>query len=131
MESTMKNIRMIVVAAVVFLSAAGLYAQVRALGVVQSYGNGSIVIGMATSTGQWTVDASTQITGSIAVADWVYVDVEASGHVDILRFVERPAVRGGVVQEVRGNVLVVQSGNAAETWNVIPATILVGVQRGF
>lgn len=127
----MKITRMIVVAAVAFLGALVAYAQTKGYyGVVQSYGKGSIVIGMANSTGHWTVDSNTQITGAIAVADWVYVDVATSGHVNVLRFQERPAGRSGVVKEVRGIVLVVRSGNGEETWNVTPETIVTGIERG-
>lgn len=127
----MKRMRIFVAAAVVILAASVVYGQAKGYyGVVQSYGGGSIVIVMANSTGHWTVDSGTHITGAIAVADWVYADVATSGHVNVLKFEERPAGRSGVVKEVRGIVLVVRSGNGQETWNVTPETMLTGIERG-
>ena len=117
--------------AVVILTASVVYGQAKGYyGVVQSYGDGAIVIVMANSTGHWAVDSKTHITGAIAVADWVYADVATSGHVNVLKFEERPAGRSGVVKEVRGIVLLVRSGNGQETWNVTPETMLTGIERG-
>jgi hypothetical protein len=132
MQNMAKNrVRTIAIVAVALLSAMAVYAQAKGYyGVVQSYGEGSIVIVMAHSTGHWTVDSSTRITGAIAVADWVYADVATSVHVIALRMEERPAGRAGVVKEVRGEVLVVRSGNGQETWNVTPETMLNGIERG-
>ncbi len=126
----MRKIVPTVFSVVLFLAALGAYADVTGYGLVESFGSGQIVVRMQNSVGHWTVDKNTRITGGVEAPDWVYVDVETSGHVKILRVEEVPAQRGGVVKEVRGIVLVVRSGNGEETWNVTPLTMLDGIDRG-
>jgi hypothetical protein len=116
-------------AAMLFLSLAA-YAEVKGYGLVESFGDGAIVVRLENSTGHWAVDKATKITGAVAVADWVYVDVETSGHVKTLKVEEVPAGRSGVVKEVKGEVLVVRSGSGEQTWNVTPLTMLSGIDRG-
>ena len=120
----------LVFCATLLLAALSAYADTNGYGLVESYGNGQVVIRMENATGTWTVDKETRISGSIAVADWVSFNVATSGHVRSLKVEEVPAGRSGVVKEVRGIVLVVRSGNGQETWNVTPLTILNGIDRG-
>ncbi len=97
-------------------------------GVVESYGGGMIVVKtIQKSTGHWKVDSATRVTGSIAHADWVFVEVEKSGHVRVLRFEERPTPHSGVVKEVHGKVLSVHSGQNIEKWNLTETTITSGI----
>jgi len=100
-------------------------------GVVESYGNGEIVIRTtAHSRGTWHVDGGTRIVGGVEPGDWVFAQVLTTGHVATLRFEERPTVHSGVVTSVNGNALSVRSGNGTEQWNVMETTSLAGVDRG-
>lgn len=100
-------------------------------GVVESYGNGEVVIRTtAHSRGTWQVNSATRIIGGITAGDWVFAQVLTTGHVATLRFEERPTVHSGVVVGVDGNVLSVRSGNGTEQWNVVETTSLSGVERG-
>jgi hypothetical protein len=99
--------------------------------VVAYYAGGTIEIRTtAHSVGHWRVDGATRIVGGIAQGDWVFADVEPSGHVHFLRFEERPTVRSGVVVEVQGAALFVRSGTGAEEWNVVETTALIGIAPG-
>lgn len=99
-------------------------------GVVASYGNGEIVIRTtAHSVGHWKVDRSTHVTGGIEAGDWVFAEVEPSGHVTTLRFEERPAPRAGTIASVNGAALSVRSGSGAEEWNVVETTEVIGIAR--
>ena len=119
------------IACVMFLfAAAGVFADVTGYGLVESFGNGKIVVRLENSTGTWTVDQATKITGGIGVADWVYVSVETSGHVKSIKVEEVPTSHSGVVKEVKGNVPLVRSGNDQVSWNVTPITMLDGIDRG-
>jgi hypothetical protein len=111
-----------------FLATAA-FAELTGYGVVESFAGGKIVIHLAKSTGTWEVDAKTMITGGVEVADWVYVEVETSGHVKVLRFEERATRRAGVIKSVAGVVLQIHSGNTVEPWNLTPTTVVTGVER--
>ena len=129
------NVKRVLVplACALFLSAAaGVFADVTGYGLVESFGGGRIVVRLENSTGTWTVDQATRITGGIGVADWVYVSVETSGHVRSIKVEEVPTSHSGVVKEVNGNgnVLLVRSGNDQESWNVTPLTMMEGIDRG-
>ena len=127
----MRRVIGIGVTAVLLLLVAGAWADVTGYGILQSFGNGQVVIRLADqSTGNWTIDKSTRVTGGLQATAWVYVDVEPSGHVKALRVEEVAAQRGGVVKQVKGIVLVVKSGSGEETWNVTPITILQGIDAG-
>ena len=127
----MRRLIPIVMTAALFLLAAGAWADVTGYGILQSFGNGQLFIRLSDqSTGNWTYDKNTHITGGMQATDWVYVDVEPSGHVKTLRVEEVAAQRGGVVKQVKGNVLMVKSGSAEENWNVTPITILQGIEAG-
>jgi hypothetical protein len=112
-----------------FLAGSGLCAEEgHFYGVVESFGGGRIVVRTTEkSTGHWKVDSATRVTGSVAHADWVFVEVERSGHVRVLRFEERPTPHSGVVKEVHGRVLSVHSGPNMETWNLTETTITEGI----
>ena len=113
---------------------AKVFADVTGYGVVKLVTDRQIVVNLKDSTYVCTVDESTKVTGAVVVvvADWVYVDVDASGHLKTLRVEEIPKPRAGVVKEIRGNgdTLIVRSGIQDETWGVTPFTILVGIDRG-
>ncbi len=99
-------------------------------GTVESFGDGAVVLKTAKhSTGHWTIDAATTRTGSIEAGDWVFVEVETSGHLKTLRFEERPTPHAGVIQKIHGQVLSVHSGSDIENWNLKQTTILNGVSR--
>ncbi|HET6452126.1 MAG TPA: hypothetical protein VFI08_12485 [Spirochaetia bacterium] len=112
------------------LLAAGVYADTTGYGLVESFGDGKVVVRLENSTGTWTVDKETKVTGAVMVADWVYVNVETSGHVKALRVEEVPTPHSGVVKEVKGDVLLVRSGNGEVSWNVTQLTMLDGIERG-
>jgi len=119
------------IACAAFLAAAaGVFADVTGYGLVESFGGGKIVVRLEHSTGTWTVDQATKITGGVGVADWVYVSVETSGHVRSVKVEEVPTSHAGVVKEVNGVVLLVRSGNGQESWNVTPLTMMDGIDRG-
>jgi len=101
-------------------------------GVVESYGNGEIVVRTANSTGHWKVDGGTRVAGTegFQPSDWVHVDVEPSGHLRALTFEERPTTFSGVVKTVSGAVLSVRSGESTYQWNIVPTTGFHGVEKG-
>ena len=110
------------------LTCTAIRAQERGYGVVESYGRGMVVVRTnQKSTGHWKIDSATRITGSIAPGDWVFVEVERSGHVSILRFEERPTAHSGVVKEIQGKILSVRSGSSTERWNLAETTIASGI----
>jgi len=97
-------------------------------GTVESYGGGTIVVHTTKhSVGTWKTDGTTKITGAIEALDWVFVDVETSGHVRTLRMEEKPTQHSGVVKEVKGKVLAVHSGPNMENWNLTETTIMNGI----
>jgi hypothetical protein len=99
-------------------------------GVVEAYGGGKVVIRTKEkSVGTWTVDTKTKVTGKVQVDDWVYADVETSGHVVKLKSEEHATGHAGVVKSVKGNVLTVESANTSVTWNMTPETAFRGVER--
>lgn len=99
-------------------------------GTVEGFGGGNIIVKTTKhSTGHWTIDAATEKTGSIEVGDWVFVEVETSGHLKVLRFEERPTPHAGVIQKIHKNVLSVHSGSDIVNWNLTETTILNGVTR--
>ena len=107
------------------------FADTGYYGVVESYGNGEVVIRTtAHSRGTWQIDGATRIAGGIAPGDWVFAEVLTSGHVTTLRFEERPTGHSGVITKINGDVLLVRSGNGTEQWNVVDTTGLSGVERG-
>jgi hypothetical protein len=126
----MRYSRLLIVLSFALILTAPAAAEMTGYGIVKSYGEGRIVIVLAHSTGTWRVDEKSVVKGPMAPGDWVYVEVETSGHIKLLRWEETPAPRAGVVKEVHGNILVVRSGNGEETWNVTPETILNGIERG-
>jgi hypothetical protein len=77
--------------------------------------------------GAWTLDANSRVTGAIAQAAWVQANVETSGHIRNLRVEEQASAHTGMVQQVRGNILDVRSGNGVSNWNLVETTILDGV----
>ncbi len=99
-------------------------------GVVESFDNGQLVVRTTKhSTGNWIVDASTKVEGSIVKYDWVLVELGRGGHAAVLRFEERPTGHSGVVKGVRDHVLTVHSGSKMENWNVTDATLGDGATR--
>jgi hypothetical protein len=99
-------------------------------GTVEAFGDGNVVVKTTKhSTGHWKIDAATERTGSIEVGDWVFVEVETSGHLKTLRFEERPTAHAGVIQKIHEKVLSVHSGSDIENWNLTETTILNGVAR--
>ncbi len=128
MRSTVSKV--LFIAGILMVVATAAFADVQGYGVVESYGKGQIVIHLADgSTGTWSVDKATAIKGGIEIADWVFADVEVSGHVKTLRFEERATRRGGVIKSVKGIVLTIHSGSTVENWNVTTATFLDGVDQ--
>lgn len=82
----------------------------------------------AHSTGHWKLDGNTtRENGGVEVNDWVHVSVSESGHVEVLRFEERPVQRAGVIRKLHGNVLTIHSGSDVDTWNVMDTTRLNGL----
>ncbi len=126
----MNRVFVLALAAGLFLAAAGAFADVTGYGVVESFGGGKVVVRLENSVGTWTVDHATKVTGAVAIADWVYVSVEASGHVKALKVEEVPTSHAGVVKTVNGDVLLVRSGNGEQSWNVTALTMLDGIDRG-
>jgi hypothetical protein len=117
------------VSLLMFLATAA-FADTKGYGVVESYGEGKIAIHLADgSTGTWSVDKATAVTGAVEVGDWVFANVEASGHVKTLKLEERATKRGGVIKSIKGIVLTIHSGSFVESWNVTPSTVLVGVDK--
>ncbi|MDR3415102.1 MAG: hypothetical protein P4L83_02855 [Nevskia sp.] len=99
-------------------------------GVVDSYADGSVTIRTTGhSTGHWQVDRASHLNGGPSPGDWVYADVDGSGHVDTLRIEEHPIGHTGVVWQVHGGTLTVRSGNGLETWNMVETTTVSGVDR--
>ena len=97
-------------------------------GVTESFGGGAIVVRTTKhSVGHWKVDSSSRVTGSIEPCDWVFIDVETSGHVKVLRCEERPTPHSGVVKEVHGHVITVHSGPNFEKWNLTETTATSGI----
>jgi hypothetical protein len=113
-----------------FLAASAARADENFYGTVESFGGGTVVVKTTKhSTGHWTIDATTQRTGSIEAGDWVFVEVETSGHLKTLRFEERPTPHAGVIQKIHDQVLWVHSGSDIENWNLKQTTIMNGVSR--
>ncbi|HZS40196.1 MAG TPA: hypothetical protein VFF06_25370 [Polyangia bacterium] len=99
-------------------------------GTVESFAGGALVVKTTKgSTGHWRVDGTTKVTGAVAAADWVFVDVETSGHVKTLKVEEQPTSHTGVIKAVEREVLDVASGKTVEKWNLTPTTIFEGVAR--
>jgi hypothetical protein len=97
-------------------------------GTVEAFGGGKVIVKTTKhSTGHWTLDAATEKTGSVKVGDWVFVEVETSGHLKILRFEERPTAHAGVIQKIHEKVLSVHSGSDMVNWNLTETTMLNGV----
>ncbi|HET6440503.1 MAG TPA: hypothetical protein VFG59_20755 [Anaeromyxobacter sp.] len=124
----MRRCLLLIASAVFALLASGsVRAEEGYYGLVESYGDGLLVVRTTQhSVGHWRVDGTTRVTGSVAPLNWVFVEVERSGHVRLLRSEERPTTHVGVVKAVRGPVLTVRSGNSTENWNVTQETILPG-----
>jgi hypothetical protein len=113
-----------------FLAASAARADENFYGTVESFGGGTVVLKTTKhSTGHWTIDATTKRTSSIEAGDWVFVEVETSGHLKTLRFEERPTPHAGVIQKIHDQVLSVHSGSDIENWNLKQTTILNGVSR--
>lgn len=99
-------------------------------GTVEGFDGNQVVIKTTKhSTGHWKMDAATHQEGSVQAGDWVFADVEASGHVRMLRFEERPTTHAGVIQKIHNQVLTVHSGPNLETWNLKETTLLDGVAQ--
>ena len=97
-------------------------------GTVEGFGEGRVMVKTTKhSTGHWKIDAATERTGSIEVGDWVFVEVETSGHLKTLRFEERPTAHAGVIQKIHDKVFSVHSGPNIENWNLTETTMLNGV----
>ena len=118
------------------IAAAGLFAPLATradstyYGRVESFDGSHLVLKTTQhSTGNWTIDPKTHCEGSVQAGDWVFADVETSGHVKILRFEERPTAHVGVIQKIHDRVLTVHSGPNIENWNLKETTLLDGVAQ--
>ena len=99
-------------------------------GTVESINKNSVVVKTTKhSTDHAKIDASSNLTGHIVAGDWVYLEVETSGHVLVLRLEEHPAPRAGIIKEIKGEELFVRSGNDTENWNLKETTLLNGISR--
>jgi hypothetical protein len=113
-----------------FVVAQTAHADGTYYGTVESFGGGTVVVKTTKhSIGTWKIGANSKVTGSIASADWVFVDVETSGHVKTLRMEEHPTQHSGVVKGVRGKVFSVHSGVRVENWNLMETTIMSGISE--
>jgi len=97
-------------------------------GTVESFDGSQLVMKTTKhSTGHWKVDGATRLAGSVQAGDWVYAFVATSGHVNTLRYEERPTPHAGVIQNIHNQVLTVHSGPNIETWNLKETTLFDGV----
>lgn len=101
-------------------------------GTVESINGDQLVIKTTKhSTGHWKLDnAAQQESSAVQTGDWIFVDVEDTGHIKGLRFEERPTPHAGVIQNIHGQVLTVHSGPNIEKWNLKETTLLDGVAAG-
>jgi hypothetical protein len=125
-----RNVRFYVCFAVAGLAGtlAAQAAEGSYYGTVEGFDGNQVVIKTTKhSTGHWKMDAATHQEGSFQTGDWVFAEIEASGHVRVLRFEERPTTHAGVIQKIHNQVLTVHSGPNLETWNLKETTLLEGV----
>ena len=98
-------------------------------GTVETFDGSQLVLKTTKhSTGHWKVDGATHLEGSARAGDWVYAFVTGSGHVNTLRFEERPTPHAGVIQKIHNQELTVHSGPNLETWNLKETTLFDGVR---
>jgi hypothetical protein len=113
-----------------FALAAIAQADDQFYGSVESFDGGSIVVKTTKhSTGNWKVDSATKVSVSVEAGDWVSVHVATSGHVQSLKFEERPTAHAGVIKEIKDNVLRVHSGPDMVNWNLTETTQFSGITR--